>query len=88
MKRTPLKYYEEYRNNVVALNERTYDVFVDIYENGPLELGGIKAVQTLEILVNGGLVGQRSNGNDVVVFVTKLGQELFEGMMDVIEKYN
>jgi len=88
MKRIPMKYYEEYRPYVVALNERTYDLFVDLYENGPLNANSIRCQQTLAILVNAKLVWQIGDSKGVMVGVSRLGQELFERIMDVIEVYN
>ena len=79
----------DYRDVFCALNPRTFDIFVRIYEDGPIEkfkLG--KHDREVSELINGGFVMKIGHGRDVLYKTTRIGEEIFEKVAEICDGWH
>ena len=77
--------YLDYRDVFCALNRRTFDVFVRIYEDGPVHKDKIGHEKVVKELIEGGFVRKIGHGRDVLYKPTRIGVDIFEKVMELVD---
>ena len=77
--------YLDYRDVFCSLNRRTFDTFVRIYEDGPVAKDVIGHEKVVNELINGGFVMKVGHGRDVLYKPTRIGVEIFEKVMELVD---
>ena len=77
--------YLDYRDVFCALNRRTFDVFVRIYEDGPVHKDKIGHEKVVKELIDGGFVMKIGHGRDVLYKPTRIGVDIFEKVMELVD---
>jgi len=77
--------YLDYRDVFCALNRRTFDVFVRIYEDGPIEKDKIGHEKVVRELIDGGFVTKIGHGRDVLYKPSRIGVDILEKVMELID---
>ena len=80
--------YLDYRDVFCALNRRTFDVFVRIYEDGPIEKDKIGHEKVVKELIEGGFVMKIGHGRDVLYKTTRIGEEIFEKVAELVDGWH
>lgn len=80
--------YLDYRDVFCALNRRTFDVFVRIYEDGPIEKDKIGHEKVVKELIEGGFVCKIGYGRDVLYKTTRIGNEIFEKVAEIVDGWH
>lgn len=80
--------YLDYRDVFCALNRRTFDVFVRIYEDGPIEKDKIGHEKVVKELIDGGFVMKIGHGRDVLYKTTRIGEEIFEKVAELVDGWH
>lgn len=68
-----------------GLNRKTFDTFVKIYEDGPIEKDKVKNERAAADLLNGGYIMKIGHGRDVLYKTTRIGEEIFEKVMEIAD---
>lgn len=77
--------YLDYRDVFCALNRRTFDTFVVIYEDGPIESEKVGHEKAVRELIDGGFVMKIGHGRDVLYKTTRIGEEIFEKVAELVD---
>lgn len=80
--------YLDYRDVFCALNRRTFDVFVRIYEDGPIKKDKIGHEKIVKELIDGGFVMKIGHGHDVLYKTTRIGEEIFEKVAELVDGWH
>ena len=77
--------YLDYRDVFCALNRRTFNTFVQIYEDGPLAKDVVGHEKVVAELIDGGFVMKIGHGRDVLYKTTRIGEEIFEKVAAIVD---
>lgn len=77
--------YLDYRDVFCALNRKTFDIFVRIYEDGPVLKSEIGHEKVINELIEGGFVMKYGTGFNVMYKPTKIGVDIFEKVMEIVD---
>jgi hypothetical protein len=78
-------HYEEYRDVLSVINKRTFNVFVKLYEDGPVPVKSVKNVRSVNELIVGGFVQKSYEGGELKFRTTVIGERVFEAVAEIVD---
>jgi len=77
-------YYKEYENTVCAISHETFRLLTWLYDDGPVKCDKVRVSDNdYDVLISNGLVKEEGG----MISMTKMGDEMIESFMDIIDKY-
>jgi len=78
--------YAEYRDVFSVINKKTFDVWIKLYEDGPVSVEKMKKRErVIGLLIEGGFVRKSFEGGELKYRTTVVGERIFEAVADVCD---